>query len=205
MFEIEICSKPLASILKVRQANILWLSCWFKAAKVLLKSKISIHWYPFLHKQKIFLRRFFLCECRSILKNWHHFPHQIVPDPDAILRKKTFQNNNKTKIHIKLRLKSVGLENLNLLTFLMTETVGKFSLDYLVVALCTTTYIVVDSALATTTTISDHIVSRNRWVAVRGASVRIANVTFWFELTLKTYVCTRRSRCEVNSTRRYKY
>ena len=65
-----------------------------------------------------------------------------------------------------------------MLTFLMTETVGKFSLDYLVVVLCTTTYIVVDSALATTTTISDHIVSRNRWVAVRGASVRIANVTF---------------------------
>ena len=66
-----------------------------------------------------------------------------------------------------------------MLTFLMTETVGKFSLDYLVVVLCTTTYIVVDSALATTTTtISDHIVSRNRWVAVRGASVQIAHVTF---------------------------
>ena len=83
------------------------LSCWFKAAKVLLKSKISIHWYTFLPKKKIFLRRFFLCECCSILKNWHHFPHQIVPDPDA-MRKKNFQNNNKTKIHIKLRLKSVG-------------------------------------------------------------------------------------------------
>ena len=106
------------------------------------------------------------------------------------------KNKNPNKIAIKISRE----ENLNLLTFLMTETVGKFSLDYLVVVLCTTTYIVVDSALATTTTISDHIVSRNRWVAVRGASVQIAHVTFWFELTLKTYVCTRRSRCEVNGT-----